>query len=94
MMLNVCYMKEDLDGVQKEFNTVPKHYSSVSSKLKLVRDSYDMFCEPVRLIDSNDLYDCDNDILMLSIKYAMHDKVFSAMLDTLKLPYQEDAKWI
>lgn len=92
MNLKVCYMKEDLDGVQKEFKTIPKHYSSLSSKLKLVRDSYDMFCEPVRLLDSNDLYDCDNDILMLSIDYAIHDKVFSAMMDTSKLPYQEDIK--
>lgn len=92
MNLNVRYMKEDLDGVQKEFKTIPKHYSSVSSKLTLVRDSYDLFCEPVRLPDSNDLYDCDNDVLMLSIDYAIHDKVFSAMIDTSKLPYQEDTK--
>ena len=84
------FVKEDLDGVRKEFKTVPKHYSSVSSKLTLVRDSYDMFCEPVRMIDSNDLYDCDNDILMLSISYAIRDKVFSAMLNTSKLPYLED----
>ena len=92
MMLNVRYMKQDLDGVQKEFKIIPKHYSSVSSKLKLVRDSYDMFCEPVRLIDSDNLYDCDNDILMLSIDYAIQDKVFSAMMDTSKLPYQENIK--
>lgn len=89
MILNVCYMKEDLDGVQKEFKTIPKHYSSVSSKLTLVRDSYDLFCEPVRMIDSNDLYDCDNDILMLCVNYAMRDKVFSAMLHSSKLPYWE-----
>ena len=90
MNLNVRYMKQDLDGVQKEFKTIQKHYSSVSNKLNLVRDSYDLFCEPVRLIDSNDLYDCDNDVLMLSIDYAIHDKVFSAMMDTSKLPYLED----
>ena len=89
MILNVCYMKEDLDGVQKEFKTIPKRYSSVSSKLTLVRDSYDLFCEPVRMTDSNDLYDCDNEILMLSVNYAIHDKVFSAMLNTSKLPYLE-----
>lgn len=85
-------VKEDLDGVQKEFKTVPKHYSSVSSKLTLVRDSYDMFCEPVRMIDSNDLYDCDNDILMLSIDYAIRDKVSIALKTLSKLPYLGDVK--
>ena len=85
-------VKEDLDGVQKEFKTVPKHYSSVSSKLTLVRYSYDMFCEPVRMIDSDDLCDCDNEILMLSISYAIRDKVFSAMLHSSKLPYLGDVK--
>lgn len=94
MILKVCYMKEDLDGVQKQFKTVPKNYSSVGSKLSLVRDSYDLFCEPVKMVDSNDLYNCDNDILILSIDYAIRDKVFSAMINTSKLPYQEDVKWI
>lgn len=89
MILNVCCMKEDLDGVQKEFKTIQKHYSSVSSKLTLVRDSYDLFCEPIRMIDSNDLCDCDNEILMLSVNYAIHDKVFSAMLNKSKLHYLE-----
>lgn len=84
------FIKEDLDGVQKEFKTVPKHYSSVSSKLILVIDSYDMFCEPVRVIDSNDICDYDNDILVLSIDCAIHDRVFSAILNSVKLPYYEN----
>lgn len=84
------FIKDDLDGIQKEFKTVPKHYSSVSSKLTSVRDSYDLFCKPVRLLDINDLYDCDNDILMLSINYAIRDKVFSAILNSVKLPYYEN----